>query len=47
VEKNGLTVSQLRVVAVETNSCTAEFATPGPDNLSNVAVGDLVILNTK
>jgi hypothetical protein len=47
VERNGQTVSQLRVVAVETNSCTAEFAAPGPDNLLNVAVGDQVILNTK
>ena len=47
VVRNGQTVSQPRVVAVETNSCTAEFAAPGPDNLVNVAVGDQVILNTK
>jgi chromosome segregation ATPase len=47
VEKNGQTVSQLRVVAVEPKSCTAEFASSAPDNLSKVAVGDQVILNTK
>jgi len=47
VERDGQAVSQLRVVSVETNSCTAEFAPPAADSLSKVAVGDQVTITTK
>jgi DNA repair exonuclease SbcCD ATPase subunit len=43
IERNGQTMSQLRVVSVEPNSCTAEFVASTPDKLSKVAVGDQVI----
>jgi len=47
IERNGQTMSQLRVVSVEPNSCTAEFVASAPDKLSEVAVGDRAILTTK
>lgn len=47
VVRNGEEVTQLRVVSAELNSCTAEFVTASPDNLSKVAVGDSVLLATK
>jgi len=47
VIRNGEELTQLRVVSVELNSCTAEFVTTSPDNLSKVAVGDSVLLATK
>jgi Tfp pilus assembly protein PilN len=47
VVRNGEQLTQLRVVSVELNSCTAEFVTASPDNLSKVAVGDSVLLATK
>jgi Tfp pilus assembly protein PilN len=47
VVRNGEKLTQLRVVSVEPNSCTAEFASPAPDNLSKVAIGDAVLLATK
>ena len=47
VVRNGEKLTQLRVVSVEPNSCVAEFTSAAPDNLSKVAVGDLVLLATK
>jgi vacuolar-type H+-ATPase subunit I/STV1 len=47
VVRNGEELAHLRVVSVEQNSCTAEFVTVSPDNLSKVAVGDSVLLATK
>ncbi|MBV8141531.1 MAG: hypothetical protein JO279_01095 [Verrucomicrobia bacterium] len=47
VVRNGEKLTQLRVVSVEPNSCIAEFASPAPDNLSKVAIGDAVLLATK
>ncbi len=47
VVRNGEDLTELRVVSVELNSCTAEFVTASPDNLSKVAVGDSVLLATK
>jgi septal ring factor EnvC (AmiA/AmiB activator) len=47
VVRNGEELTQLRVVSAELNSCTAEFVTASPDNLSKVAVGDSVLLATK
>ena len=47
VVRNGEKLAELRVVSVETNSCVAEFASPSPDNLSKVVVGDSVIVTTK
>jgi hypothetical protein len=47
VVRNGEELTHLRVVSVEQNSCTAEFVTASPDNLSKVAVGDSVLLATK
>jgi vacuolar-type H+-ATPase subunit I/STV1 len=47
VVRNGEELTQLRVVSVELNTCTAEFVTASPDNLSNVAVGDSVLFATK
>jgi hypothetical protein len=41
VEKNGET--QLRVVSVDKNSCTAEFLSNGPENFARVSVGDPVV----
>jgi hypothetical protein len=35
------------VVSVETTTCVAEFASPYPDNLSKVVVGDSVISTIK
>jgi chromosome segregation ATPase len=43
VEKNGETISQLRVVSVEKNSCTAEFLSNGPENFARVSIGDPVV----
>jgi chromosome segregation ATPase len=47
VVRNGEKLAELRVVAVESNTCVAEFASPSPDNLSKVVVGDLAIVTTK
>ncbi|MBV9104411.1 MAG: hypothetical protein JO066_09935 [Verrucomicrobia bacterium] len=47
VVRNGEKLTQLRVVSVEPNSCTAEFASSAPENLSKVAIGDSVLLATK
>jgi hypothetical protein len=47
VVRNGEKLAELRVVSVETNSCVAEFASPSPNNLSKVIVGDSVIVTTK
>jgi chromosome segregation ATPase len=47
VVKNGEKLVDLRVVSVETNTCVAEFASPSPENLSKVMVGDSVIFNIK
>jgi septal ring factor EnvC (AmiA/AmiB activator) len=47
VVRNGEKLTQLRVVSVERNSCVAEFASAGPDNLAKVAIGDSVLLATK
>ncbi|MBV9999780.1 MAG: hypothetical protein JO015_11800 [Verrucomicrobia bacterium] len=44
VLKNGVTLSQLRVVSVEKDSCVAEFISAAPENFSKVAVGDPVTL---
>ncbi len=47
VEKNGETISQLRVVSVDKNSCTAEFLSNGPENFARVSVGDPVVFTTR
>src|ERR1700693_3141780 len=47
VVRNGEKLTQLRVVAVEPNSCVAEFASAAPDNFAKVAIGDSVFLATK
>jgi hypothetical protein len=47
VVRNGEKLTELRVVSVETNTCVAEFASPSPDDLSKVVVGDAVIFSTK
>jgi len=47
VVRDGEELVDLRVVSVETNTCVAEFASPSPDNLSKVVVGDSVIFTTK
>jgi DNA repair ATPase RecN len=47
VVRGGEELVDLRVVSVETNTCVAEFASPSPDNLSKVVVGDSVIFSTK
>lgn len=44
VLKNSVTLSQLRVVSVEKDSCVAEFISAAPENFSKVAVGDPVTL---
>ena len=47
VEKNGETVSELRVVSVDKNSCTAEFLSNGPENFARVSVGDPVVFTKR
>jgi septal ring factor EnvC (AmiA/AmiB activator) len=47
VVRNGEKLTELRVVSVETNTSVAEFASPSPDDLSKVVVGDAVIFSTK
>ena len=47
VVRNGEKLAELRVVSVETTTCVAEFASPSPDNLSKVVVGDSVISTIK
>jgi polyhydroxyalkanoate synthesis regulator phasin len=47
VEKNGETISELRVVSVDKNSCTAEFLSNGPENFARVSVGDLVVFTKR
>ena len=47
VIKNGMTLSQLRVVSAEKDSCVAEFVSAAPENFAKVAVGDPVILSTR
>ncbi|MBV9492584.1 MAG: hypothetical protein JO069_23070 [Verrucomicrobia bacterium] len=47
VLKNGLTLSQLRVVSAEKDSCVAEFGSASPENFAKVAVGDPVVLSTR
>jgi SMC interacting uncharacterized protein involved in chromosome segregation len=44
VIKNGVTLSQLRVVSVDKDSCVAEFISAAPENFAKVAVGDPVTL---
>lgn len=44
VVKNGVTLSQLRVVSVDKDSCVAEFISAAPENFAKVAVGDPVTL---
>jgi hypothetical protein len=47
VIKNGVTLSQLRVVSVDKESCVAEFVSAAPENFAKVAVGDPVTLATR
>ena len=47
VEKNGVTISELRVVSVDKNSCTAEFLSNGPENFARVSVGDPVVFTKR
>jgi chromosome segregation ATPase len=47
VEKNGETISELRVVSVDKNSCTAEFLSNGPENFARVSVGDPVVFTKR
>ena len=47
VVRNGEKLAELRVVSVERTTCVAEFASPSPDNLSKVVVGDSVIFTIK
>jgi SMC interacting uncharacterized protein involved in chromosome segregation len=47
VIKNGVTLSQLRVVSVDKDSCVAEFISAAPENFAEVAVGDPVTLATR
>jgi SMC interacting uncharacterized protein involved in chromosome segregation len=47
VIKNGVTLSQLRVVSVDKDSCVAEFISAAPENFAKVAVGDPVTLATR
>lgn len=44
VTKNGVTLSQLRVVSVDKESCVAEFVSAAPENFAKVAVGDPVTM---
>lgn len=47
VEKNGETISELRVVSVDKSSCTAEFLSNGPENFARVSVGDPVVFTKR
>jgi chromosome segregation ATPase len=47
VEKNSETISELRVVSVDKNSCTAEFLSNGPENFARVSVGDPVVFTKR
>jgi chromosome segregation ATPase len=47
VEKNGETISELRVVSVDKNSCTAEFLSNGPENFARVSIGDPVVFTKR
>jgi chromosome segregation ATPase len=47
VEKNGVTISELRVVSVDKRSCTAEFLSNGPENFARVSVGDPVVFTKR
>ena len=47
VVRNGEKLAELRVVSVERTTSVAEFASPSPDNLSKVVVGDSVIFTIK
>jgi hypothetical protein len=47
VIKNGVSLSQLRVVSVDKDSCVAEFISAAPENFAKVAVGDPVTLTTR